>query len=325
MPVYNAEPYIAQAVQSICQQTFTDFEFIIVNDGSTDGTTAILQDFARRDARIKLISRPNTGVVGASNDALTAARGEFIARVDGDDIAMPTRLEKQLRYMRAHPECSALGSWVRMIDSDGDPVRIYQVPTDHDDIDHALFRTWAIFHPTMMTPREIIMKVGGYREEYRTLEDLDLFLRLGEQGRMANLPEPLVEYRQHVCSMCLTNSRRMNSIIVDILQQAYQRRGQKAPASLSTRRCGPDEHDPLTLRMMWAWWAHDDGFYGTARKHGLRLLRERPFDLQVWRLLACALRGSVSQRLAARSAQSGRAVEMPDNATVKVSAAETTT
>ena len=320
MPVYNAERYVARAVASICEQTFSDFEFIIVNDGSTDGTLAILQDFAKRDARIKLISRPNTGVVGASNDALAPARGELIARMDGDDIAMPTRFEKQVRYMRAHPECAALGSWVRMIDTDDDPVRIYRVPLGHDDIDRALFETWAIFHPTMMTRRELIMRVGGYREPFAALEDLDLLLRLSEHGRLANLPEPLVQYRQHASSMCLSQSRRMNSIIGEILRQAYERRGLKPPASLASKRCGPDQHDPLTLQMMWAWWAHDDGFYSTARKHGLRLLRQRPLDVNVWRLFACAVRGSIRDQVASLRSRRARAASDAE----QVAAPETT-
>src|SRR5438045_1565655 len=119
MPVYNAERYLRQAVESIRNQTLPDFEFVIVNDGSTDRSLRILKAFARSDKRVKLITRPNTGLVGALTDGLGACRGEFIARMDGDDIAHPQRLEKQLTYMREHPECVVVGCRVRGIDPYG--------------------------------------------------------------------------------------------------------------------------------------------------------------------------------------------------------------
>src|SRR5262245_4670824 len=109
MPVYNAAAYVAQAVESIRAQTLGDFEFIIVNDGSTDRSPRLLEGFAARDSRIKLISRPNTGIVGALNDGVAAARGELIARMDADDVSLPTRLEKQVTFMRSHPQVVALG------------------------------------------------------------------------------------------------------------------------------------------------------------------------------------------------------------------------
>src|SRR6478672_11907562 len=103
MPVYNGARYLAEAVESILGQTFRDFELIIVNDGSTDGSEKILRRYAEQDGRIKLISRPNTGIVGALNDAIAASKCELMARMDADDVAMPDRFEKQLAYMRDHP------------------------------------------------------------------------------------------------------------------------------------------------------------------------------------------------------------------------------
>src|SRR5262245_27884197 len=107
MTVYNSEKYLAQAINSVLSQSHQEFEFIIVNDGSTDRSLEILQQFAARDGRIHLISRGNTGVAAALNDGLANTQGEFIARMDSDDLSLPTRLERQLAFMREHPDCVA--------------------------------------------------------------------------------------------------------------------------------------------------------------------------------------------------------------------------
>src|ERR1700726_1508117 len=112
MPVYNAERYVAEAVESILSQTFADFEFIIIDDGSKDRSLAILEEYAARDPRIRLVSRPNTGIVKALNQGLALASGELVARMDADDIAMPERLAKQRDYLADHPECVMVGSRV---------------------------------------------------------------------------------------------------------------------------------------------------------------------------------------------------------------------
>src|SRR3954468_5693657 len=112
LAVYNARRYLRQAIDSILAQTFTDFEFIIIDDGSTDDTLAILREYEKRDGRIRLISRPNKGLTTTLNEGLALARGEFLARMDGDDVALPTRFEKQVTYLRDHPECVLVGSRV---------------------------------------------------------------------------------------------------------------------------------------------------------------------------------------------------------------------
>ena len=116
LPVHNCERYVAEAIESILAQTFTDFEFLIVDDGSTDGTLPILNRFAARDSRIRVISRPNTGIVGALNEMLGLARADLVARMDADDVALPVRFERQVRYLDEHPECVMVGSRVTIID-----------------------------------------------------------------------------------------------------------------------------------------------------------------------------------------------------------------
>src|SRR3954452_3787995 len=123
MPVYNSERYLAKAVESILAQTFTDFEFLIVDDGSTDASRAILENYAARDQRIKLVSRPNTGYLIALNEMLERSLGYYVARMDADDVALPQRFERQVKYLDDHPECVLLGSRVTIIDPDGDPLK----------------------------------------------------------------------------------------------------------------------------------------------------------------------------------------------------------
>ncbi len=140
MPAYNVGLYVRQAVESILAQTFNDFEFIIIDDGSTDDTLAIVQELAARDSRLRVISRPNVGVAATANEAIGYCQGEFLARIDGDDVAMPARLEKQLAYMRANPQCVVVGSAVLLIDEAGLPLfEMPHVKFSHDEIEDALW------------------------------------------------------------------------------------------------------------------------------------------------------------------------------------------
>ena len=158
MPVYNGARYVAEAIDSILAQTFSDFEFIIVDDGSTDRSLKIIRNYEKRDARIKVISRPNTGIVGALNDALAAAESEFIARMDADDVALPDRFQAQLDYVRNNPDVVALGSRVIGIDPCGCELFRSEHKLDHDAIDAELLNGvgWAIVHPAAMLRRDAV-------------------------------------------------------------------------------------------------------------------------------------------------------------------------
>src|SRR5262249_44460136 len=134
MPVYNAERYVGKAIESVLNQTLSDFELVIVNDGSTDGSLEILQEYAARDPRIRLTSRPNVGLVGSRNELLDAARSNLVACMDADDISRSDRLERQVEYLRAHPDCVLVGSRVIIIDPDGQPLRIMGQHLVHEAI-----------------------------------------------------------------------------------------------------------------------------------------------------------------------------------------------
>src|SRR5438045_3065304 len=165
MPVYNADRFVAQTVDSILAQTFADFEVLIINDGSTDRSLEILQDYTRRDDRIRLISRPNTGYVVALNEGLALARGEFIARIDADDLADPRRLELQVERMRREPELVALGSGALAMDETGRMLGDYSVPLTHEEIEANHLRgSSTIHHPAGMLRRAAGKRGGGERK-----------------------------------------------------------------------------------------------------------------------------------------------------------------
>lgn len=288
---YNAERYLAEMVESFLAQTFKDFELIVVDDGSTDATAEILARYARQDARVKPVPIEHAGIVGAANAGLERAQCELIARADSDDIAMPDRLEKQLAYLNAHPECVAVGSRMLLIEPYGSPLCVSDHALTHEEIDAGLMRGggWCMPQPAAMVRRDAVMRVGMYRKAYEWSEDLDLFLRLAEVGKLANLPEPLVKYRIHPNSSNHTKRAAQLAIKRDLVAEAYARRGLTMPADLEFKM-KPIEPE-VDRYMQWTWAALKDKNVRGARKHAFSALRHRPLDPGVWRAAYCAMRG----------------------------------
>jgi glycosyltransferase involved in cell wall biosynthesis len=298
MPVYNAERYVAQAVESILDQTLGDFEFLILDDGSTDGSTEILRRYAAGDLRIRLTSRPNAGVVRSLNELVDQSRGEFIARMDADDVALPERFARQVEYLRAHLECVLVGSRVRIIDPEGDPLCDWCTMQEHEVIDSSYLRgepVTAVSHPSVMMRRDAVLAVGKYRPF--VIEDIDLFLRLAEHGRIANLPEPLLQYRIHPGNISKSETFRdkLDLAYAEIIRDARQRRnlpelGKLAvePAPMERPRIDPS---PTDEHAAWAWWALGSGHLSSARKHARWVLARAPLSLRSWKLAYCTLRG----------------------------------
>jgi glycosyltransferase involved in cell wall biosynthesis len=206
MPVYNEAGFLATAIESILSQTFTSFELIIIDDNSDDGSRSIAEEYAVADCRISLIvHRQNRGNYPSRNEGMDMAQGEFIAVMDADDISKPHRLERQAGFLDSHPSYSMVGSRVLLIDADGDPLGPMEgIPLKHEAIDAALMDgRWAVIHPSVMIRMEAIQDIGGYRERFRRCADHDMYLRLAENSRVANLPEKLLYYRRHYGSMTL--------------------------------------------------------------------------------------------------------------------------
>jgi glycosyltransferase involved in cell wall biosynthesis len=291
MPAYNAGRFIDQAIESVLAQSFSDFEFIIVDDGSTDDTRAIIERYAARDPRIRLFSRPNTGLVGARNDTLAPARGEFLAFLDADDVALPGRFERQVSYLQAHPEYVLVASRVIIIDPDGDPLRIMGEALGHEDLERGLLgaRGQLLYNSSVTARQQAVLAVGGYMPDTDPAEDLDLFLRLAEVGRMVVLDEPLTMYRESLNKVGHTQCRRQGEAYRDILVEAHRRRGLEPPDAV--RRVSFSAIGPADRHAIWAWWALGAGHVATARKHAVASLAEAPFSIDSWHLMFCALRG----------------------------------
>jgi len=198
LPVYNGEKYIAEAIDSILAQTFTDFELIIINDGSTDAILAILQRYQAADARIRLISRENKGLVATLNECIDLAQGVWIARMDQDDIAMPHRFERQLQCL-AQTGADICGSWMQLFGSSDQ--RIIQYAQTDGAIKATLLFMPAFAHPAVMMKTALIKQLY-YDSAWENTEDYDLWVRAAMAGcRMTNVPEVLLCYRQHVTQM----------------------------------------------------------------------------------------------------------------------------
>ena len=299
MPVFNAERYVAQAIESILDQTLGDFEFLILDDGSTDGSLEVLRRYASRDPRIRLTSRPNKGVGFTRNELVDQARGEFLACMDADDVALPERFARQVDYLIAHPECVLVGSRVRLIDPEGDPLCDWCTDQEHEVLDARLLggeRITSICNPSVMMRRDAVLAVGKYRL-IQLLEDNDMFLRLAEYGRLANLPEVLLQYRVHASNISKSASSHdeMDRLFPEIIRDARRRRNLPEagdPPSLSAAP-GPPRTDPTPTeeREKWAWWALRSNHIKTARKHAFWVLGRAPLSPRSWKLLYCVRRG----------------------------------
>jgi glycosyltransferase involved in cell wall biosynthesis len=231
MPVYNAERFLAEALDSILRQTFHDFEVVAVNDGSTDESLRILRAFASMDRRIRIVDLPHAGIVGALNAGIKASKGEVIARMDADDHSLPFRIEKQVAYLASHPECVAVGSNLASMTVEGGVFRTWNQPLSHAAIDGQYLngKPGAIAHATAVVRKDAADRIGGYREGYLAAEDMDFFLRLAEHGQLANLPEVLYHYR--IVSSGMWHSYTTEALFHTCRAaiEAHYRRGMPAP------------------------------------------------------------------------------------------------
>lgn len=282
MSVYNGERYLNEAVRSILGQTCEDFEFLIVDDGSTDKSMAILELLRREDRRIHVFHQENAGPAAARNLGFRQARGEYVAVMDADDVADPTRLEKQAVYLDAHPECLAVGCRLRFIDPDGELIAEEQErATAHEEIERVMFRgLGGIPNPGAMIRRSILQELNGYREDFPSSEDLDLWLRIGERGKLANLPEILLSYRLHPNSLGTRKHGILNEMAERAVREAYGRRGLAEPVPLGLNLTPPRRVDEIYLN--WAWMGALSGRMDLARKHAWRGVREAPWRVHNW-------------------------------------------
>lgn len=226
MPAYNAEKYIAEAIESILNQTFADFEFIIVDDGSTDGTWGIIQRYAEREGRIVGVrNEENMRISGTLNRGISLARGEFIARMDADDWSYPDRFQKQIQYMEEHPNVVISGGSMEICSGNLTVLNERKYHLRDRDIRTHLFRYSPFCHATTIYRKEQVQKIGGYNVDLADAEDYDLYFRMGKIGDFGNIPDVLFKVRTHEESMSRVKARRQELLTLYIRLKAIMEYG----------------------------------------------------------------------------------------------------
>jgi glycosyltransferase involved in cell wall biosynthesis len=289
LPVYNAERYLAEAVESILAQSLDDFELIAVDDDSSDRSPQILRRFAEKDPRVRVVRHENRGLVASLNEMIAMARGEFLARMDADDVSLPGRLALQVAYLRDHPDVVAVGGAVDLIDWAGRFLAEGHPAMDHEEIQEmALTGRCALNHPSVTMRRDAVVAVGGYCEEMDHLEDLDLWLRLGEVGRVVSLPDVVLKYRVHEKSRCEVYSADQAKFAKLASDRACDRRGiPRRPIPPGIWRPG-DRRSRCDFVLNFGWAGFLRGNRRLGLIYGARAVRLMPWRADAWRLLACA-------------------------------------
>jgi glycosyltransferase involved in cell wall biosynthesis len=321
LAVFNGAAYIVEAVTSILAQTYRDFELLVIDDGSTDETRALLAPLAAADARLRVFAEPHRGLVGSLNYGISVARGSLIARMDADDVALPGRFAAQVAYLDTHSDCVVVGTSILKVNADGITATKKSTASWHRPMFAPLAfppQIGGVPHPTAMIRASALAAVGGYRLYFYNAEDRDLWARLWTVGRVHQLPEVALRYRVHAGSV--TRQKRgeqlLSHMLVDMAAVARHLRlsddailqrslisGNKQAALDEYAILLGDAYPVATYRMyhcirsrMWSFVP-----FQSRREMLLTVGRHtvaRPFDANRLKLLRTLIRhGSTSQRL----------------------------
>lgn len=215
MSVYNGEKYLREAIDSILNQTFTDFEFLIVNDASTDGSMRILQSYD--DTRIRIINNENNiGLTKSLNKGMSFSKGTYIARMDADDISYPERLEIQYHYMENNPDVGVVGSWTEVIDENGNTIDFWKCPYSSEEIYYILNFRNCLTHSSVMFRKDFIVHYGGYDETIDKAQDYELWNRISKTLEIVQIQELLVKWRRGD-NLIDSNKRQKQNHTVDVV------------------------------------------------------------------------------------------------------------
>lgn len=225
MSAYNSEKFISDSISSILNQTYGYWEFVIVNDASSDNTLKIINHFSEKDPRIKVINNErNVGLTISLNVGINNSEGEFVARLDSDDLAEPSRLEKQLDYLRTHSDVGLVGSGAYLINNFGNKIGSLNVVSQPYFVDKFLINLNPFIHSSIMVRREALDDVGPYREKFRYSQDYDLILRLSDKYKLSNIALPLIRWRVSDGSLTMQH-HTLQRIYADIAREfAIERR-----------------------------------------------------------------------------------------------------
>lgn len=221
--VFNGAAHLREAIDSVLLQSFKDFELLLIDDGSTDETPAIVKTIS--DRRIRSIRHDtNCGLIIRLNEGLEEASGRYVARMDADDLCHEERLNRQFQFLESHPEVGVVGSAVRIIDGKGRGRIVYQYPKDHEVIDWVMPFVCPLVHPSVMMRRDLVRSVGGYAASAVHAEDYDLWERLLPWTRLANLPQPLLNLRKHDASVTVRHATVHRDTILAVSSKGMMRR-----------------------------------------------------------------------------------------------------
>ena len=218
MSVYNGEKYLREAIDSILNQTFKNYEFLIINDGSTDLSRKIILSY--NDSRIRLVdNKKNIGLTLSLNKGLQLAEGEYFARVDVDDIATPRRLEKQMDFLNSNPEIGLVGSFGIKIDKVGQTIQKIILPVFDKKIRKELIKANVFIHGSVMARKEVFEKVGYYNEAFKYVQDYELWGRIAQEYKLHNLPEALLIRRETKDSLSSNPEIMQERVLLSIKAQ----------------------------------------------------------------------------------------------------------
>lgn len=293
VPVFNSAKYLRAAIESIRVQSFADFELIVLNDGSTDGSSELIRDLAAGEPRMRVIERANRGLITTRNELLSEARGEFVAWMDSDDVAEVDRLRRQIQVFEADPQLVCVGTNVRLIDPDGFPLGYEHYPESDAEIRRVQLNGGGFHFPSTMQRRSVALATGGFREPFRIGEDLDFLLRIAEQGRVSNIADELYLYRQHLMSTCTSLGAHWPVYRAAILELARERRRIGSDSlDRDERLLLPQVNDDDARRfipavlLQWADLALSVGDKPRAIRYVRKAISVSPLHLALWRRLA---------------------------------------
>ena len=225
MVVCNVDRFLEESVESILSQTFGDFEFIIVDYGSTDSSRGIVARYAEKDSRVRLHQIPHCGLGEARNTACSLARGRYIAMMDADDVALPMRLQLEVDFMERHPKVGLLGAAVQWINAAGRALYISRHPGSDEQLRKAQTVQCSFWQPTVLLLREAFVLAGGYRGAFAPAEDYDLWLRVTENFQCSNLEDVVLKYRIHPHQLSLRKLNQQTLGILAAQRSAAMRQG----------------------------------------------------------------------------------------------------
>ncbi len=209
MSVYNGEEFLRDSILSILDQSYKDFEFIIVDDASTDNSFKIIQDFQKNDSRIKIIDNKfNLGLTKSLNKGISEAKGKYLARLDSGDLSLPERFKKQVHFLDQNGDVGLIGSWMYIINTKGETIKEVKYPTDDKKIKKNLINYNPFAHSSIMFRKEIASKVDFYDENYKYTQDYNFYFKLFPYTQFANLPVFLVKYRHMPNSITSTKNKQ---------------------------------------------------------------------------------------------------------------------